>query len=162
MGDITVRGETPDDHQAIWQLNRSAFPTAAEADLIGRLRAGGASAISLVAERDGAVIGHILFSEMRSPARTLGLAPVAVDEKHRKQGIAAALIRAGISLADQEGWRAIFVLGDPAFYQRFGFRADAALAFESAYAGPHFMVRIFDAAIPPGRAEYAAAFDDLE
>ena len=140
---------------------RAAFGQDEEADLVQALHAAGDAAIALVAEQDGAVVGHILFSSMREPERCLGLAPASVTPEFQGQGIGAALIRAGIEQAKREGWRGIFVLGHADYYPRFDFSPDAARGFASPFAGPHFMfMPRTDDAPREGRARYAAAFGE--
>ena len=113
----------------------------------------------MVAEEGGEIIGHALFSRMTAPFRALGLAPVAVRTPWRRQGVAAGLIEAGLAQAAVQGWEAVFVLGDPAYYGRFGFDAGLAAHFPNPYAGPHFMAKAL-APLPvrTGRVDYAAAF----
>jgi putative acetyltransferase len=139
----------------------AAFGQDDEAKLVEALRANGDAAIALVAEQDGAVAGHILFSPMREPERCLGLAPVSVAPAFQGQGIGAALIRAGIERARNEDWRGVFLLGHADYYPRFGFSPEAARGFASPFAGPHFMyLPLTDDAPRQGRARYAAAFGE--
>jgi putative acetyltransferase len=93
----------------------------------------------------------------------LGLAPVAVGEAWRRRGIAAALIGAGLDRARAEGWRGVVVLGDPAYYRRFGFDPALAAGFVSPYAGPHLMaLALGPGGLPSGGPlDYARAFDAL-
>jgi putative acetyltransferase len=128
---VIVRTETPHDHSAIRDVVVEAFGRAQEADLIEGLRRDGALAISLIAEIDGRVCGHVALSPMKSPSRTLALAPLAVENTSRRQGIGAALVRRAIDIAKLERSEMIFVVGDPAYYVRFGFTAAAAAAFPS-------------------------------
>jgi len=140
---------------------RAAFGQDDEADLVEALRRDRDAAIALVAERDGTIVGHVLFSPMREPERCLGLAPVSVAPEFQGQGIGAALIRAGIEQAREQGWRGIFVLGHAGYYPRFGFSPEAARAFASPFAGPHFMLLMLSEDAPrEGRARYAAAFGE--
>ena len=117
-----------------------AFGQSAEAQLVDDLRAAGDSVFSLVAVDDGIVTGHVLFSRMRAPFPALALGPVAVLPEYRRTGFASRLIRQGIARSEADGWLGIFVLGDPAYYHRFGFDAAKASGFASPYAGPHLMV----------------------
>ena len=101
---------------------------------------------------------------MRAPFKALGLGPVSVVSDMRRQGVAAQLVKHGIARARAEGWDAIFVLGSPAYYSRFGFSADAASGFVSPFAGPHLMIlALGDAGLAPrsGRIDYAPAFAAL-
>jgi putative acetyltransferase len=119
---VTIRPETPVDYPAIHAINQAAFAQPDEADLVDRLRAEGAVLLSLVAELDGAIAGHILFTRMHvadSPA--VALAPVAVDPARQRQGIGAALIGRGLDLLRDAGERIVIVVGHPDYYPRFGF-----------------------------------------
>ena len=159
-----IRPALPADAAQIRELHLAAFPTPAEADLVEQLCADGDVRISLVALEEGGIAGHVLLSKMRAPFKALGLAPVSVAKAHRRKGIAALLINEAVELARDGGWQAIFVLGDAAYYRRFGFTIEEASSYESAYAGPHFMMlplmdrRAFPAS---GRVDYAKAFDTL-
>lgn len=143
-GAAAIRAERPADEPAIAALHRDAFGGPDEALLVDRLRADGDVVLSRVARVGSAVIGHILFSRMDAPFPALALAPLAVAANHRRQGIAAALIGDGLAAARAGGWTAVFVLGDPAYYRRFGFSHEAAVGFESPYQGPYFMMRALD------------------
>ncbi len=159
-----VRPEVAADDRAIRHLHVAAFPSPAEADLVERLRADDDLVLSLVAAVDGRVIGHVALSRMSAPFRALGLGPIAVDGGERRRGIGALLIRDALNRAKQAGWDAIFVLGDPAYYQRFGFSVRAAEGFASPYAGPHLMVLPLAAGGLPaagGAISYAPAFAAL-
>lgn len=141
-----------------------AFGGPNEAALVARLHADGAAAIALVACIGGAVAGHILFSPMIAPMRALALAPLAVAPEHQRRGIGAALVRAGMARAAAEGCQAVFVLGDPAYYRRFGFSAESARGFASPYAGPHLMVAALvggNLPVTTGEIVHAPAFSAL-
>jgi putative acetyltransferase len=162
---MIVRPETPADFAVIRAVEEVAFPTAAEADLVERLRADGDSVCSLVADDDGAIVGHVLFSRMTAPFRALGLAPVAVLPRAQRNGIAALFIRDGLARAKAQGWVGVFVLGEPAYYQRFGFDIAMAAGFSSPYAGEHFMALALqgdDLPVRHGTVSYPRAFADLD
>jgi putative acetyltransferase len=142
--DLVIREETPADHAAVRELNRLAFGQEDEANLVDALRAGQYTRLSLVAERDGVVIGHLLFSRLpiESAAGTveaLPLAPVAVLPGHQRQGVASRLIRDGLMMCRQRGHRIVVVLGHAEYYPRFGFSAALAERLRSPFPGPHFM-----------------------
>jgi len=161
---MRVRIETPGDRPAVFDVHAAAFPTDAEARLVDRLRADGDLVLSLVADDGGAIVGHVAFSAMQAPFRALGLAPVAVLPPRQQSGIGAALIRAGLEQATRENWNAVFVLGDPDYYERFGFSVPLASGFMCRYAGPHFMARPLQGpalACANGPIAYASAFDML-
>ena len=162
---MEIRGETADDIAAIWNLIAGAFPTPAEADLVDRIREDGSAVFSLLAVMDRQPVGHVMFSRMERPDGALGLAPVAVHAAWRRQGIAAALIREGLSRARANGWSSAFVLGDPAYYGRFGFAAELAEGFASPYAGPHLMglaLREHALSRRTGELRYPPAFAALD
>lgn len=160
---MLIRSETPADIDAIDALTQAAFGQPDEAKLVTTLRQDGDAAISLVAEENGVIIGHVLFSPMAAPIRALGLAPVSVAPEHQKQGIGAQLIRRGLSQAQRDGWQASFVLGNPDYYTRFGYSVDTAKGFTNVFAGPYFMaLELTPGALKtPFAVSYAAAFDQL-
>lgn len=161
---MLVEAEKPRHHAAVRRLLLQAFPSSVEADLVERLRHDGDLSIALVAAQGDGVIGHVAFSRMAAPFKALGLAPLAVDADRRRQGIAAALVAEGLRQAEAAGWDAVFVLGDPGYYRRFGFRAEAAAGFASPYAGPYLMMLALSddgRRIHAGRIDYAPAFASL-
>lgn len=120
--------------------------------------------LSLVARTGGgAVIGHALFSRLGAPFPALALAPLAVAPAHRRQGIGAALVREGLARAEEAGWRAAFVLGQPSYYRRFGFDPALSRGFASPYAGPYLMAAALGGPLPAtsGTIVHAAAFGPL-
>lgn len=162
---VRVEPETPALAPAIRLLLLEAFPTSLEADLVDRLRGDRDIEIGIVAREADAAIGYAAFSPLMAPMRALGLAPLAIAPHRQGRGIGGAVVRAGLARARASGWQAVFVLGDPAYYARFGFDAAAASGFASPYAGPHFMALSLNASALPvrtGRVDYAAAFRDLE
>jgi putative acetyltransferase len=121
---MTIRPEREGDAAAIWDVNRTAFPTQAEADLVDSLRRHGASVVSLVADAGGFIVGHILFSPVTfagGHGHGLGLAPLAVRPERQRQGIGSKLVCAGLAASREHGAGAIVVVGHSTFYPRFGF-----------------------------------------
>ncbi|HEX8366640.1 MAG TPA: N-acetyltransferase [Allosphingosinicella sp.] len=162
MSEATIRDEGAADRHSVRGVIAAAFGSGAEADLVERLHGDGDAEIALVAEEQGRIVGHILFSRMAAPFRALGLAPVAVAPERQRRGIGGALIRAGLGRAREAGWDAVFVLGDPEHYRRFGFSAAAAAPFRCVYSGPHFMALSLGEALPAaGEVAYAPAFAAL-
>jgi putative acetyltransferase len=162
---MNVREEAAVDHNAIRQLHLTSFPGTSEADLVEKLRADGDAVISLVAIDGRVLTGHVMFSRMAAPFPALGLGPVAVLPDWRRRGIGATLIQEGIRRAAHEGCAGMFVLGDPNYYRRFGFRLRHADGFESPYAGPHFMALPLNGdrfAAQSSRVDYAPAFSALD
>ena len=108
--------------------------------LVDALRAGGHARLSLVAEIDGDVVGHVLFSDLpiltdRGVVPALALAPVAVRPDQQRRGIGSALIRAGLAAARAAGHRIVVVLGHAEYYPRFGFSAKLAEPLSSPFSG---------------------------
>lgn len=157
------RLEQPGDGPAVAALLEAAFPTPAEATLVEQLRASGDIAISLVALEGEALVGYVAFSVLRAPLRALGLAPVAVSFGLHGKGIGSQLIRAGLDLAAEQGWQVVFTLGEPVYYQRFGFSTELASGFVSPYAGPYFMALALGESLElmRGEVDYAPAFAEL-
>ena len=127
-----------------------------------RLRETGDSVVSLVAEEGGEILGHVMLSEITAPFRALGLAPVSVMPERQGQGVGSRLIEAAIERAKALGYDAIVVLGDQAYYSRFGFDIAAAAPYASPYAGLHLALLNFnDRHLPPeGRLNYAPPFEE--
>ena len=120
-----VRAQLPADVDAVRELNRAAFEGPDEARIVDALRGADMPLVSLVAETDGTVVGHILFSPVTLATASLplvmGLAPMAVLPGHQRSGIGTALVRAGLDACRTLGAVAVVVLGHPAYYRRFGF-----------------------------------------
>ncbi|MFZ0272252.1 MAG: N-acetyltransferase [Acidobacteriaceae bacterium] len=161
---IDVRDESPHDRKAIFHVVSCAFGQLAEAQLIEELRDGGDIVLSLVAEEDGQVVGHVLLSRLEAPFPALALAPVSVLPARQRSGIGSALIEQAVRQARDEGWASVFVLGDPHYYERFGFSAEAAAGFTSPYAGRHFLVLQLWPSLCTGTGElrHAPAFGALD
>jgi len=136
---MNIRESTPSDHATVDALVEAAFKQPAEARLVNALRASGDAVTDLVAETDNRITGHILLSKLRAPDNCVALAPVSVAPDYQNQGIGSALIRDAIDRAKQSGWTAIFLLGDPAYYTRFGFNVGKAATFETEYPAEYFM-----------------------
>ena len=161
---MEIRFEIETDFAEVRDLHLSAFPTAGEGDLVAALRCAGDAVLSIVAVESG-VVGHVMYSRMKAPFRALALAPVAVTAGWRRKGIADGLIRTGLAQAKRDGWEAVFVLGSPDYYARFGFGVAQAAGFQSPFAGPYLMVlALQDSGLPTtvGEVSYAPSFDNLD
>ena len=159
---MIIREEAPNDRPQISDVVQAAFGRTAEAHLVEQLRAEGDSIIAQVAVEQARIIGHAMLSNMTAPFRALGLGPVSVRPDRQRSGIGSALIREALRQARQEGWDAVFVLGDPGFYRRFGFDPELAGEFTCLYAGPHLMVLFMSNDLPrTGTIDYASAFAAL-
>lgn len=160
---MIVRDAVAADGAAIRNLLASAFEGTAEADLVEQLRADGDVSFELVAEEDGRLVGQVLLSRMVSPFRALALGPVAVAPERQRSGVGSRLIEEAHRRARGSGFDAVFVLGDPAYYGRFGYDLAAADGFESPYSGPHFMALPLNGSLPAssGPLRHAPAFAAL-
>jgi putative acetyltransferase len=122
---MRIRPETESDRAAVRAVNRAAFETPAEADLVESLHRKAVSLISLVAEVEGGVVGHILFSPVslaeHAHLKLMGLAPMAVVPDHQRKGIGSALVRQGLARCKDLGYCAVVVVGHAQYYPRFGF-----------------------------------------
>ncbi|GKX32598.1 MAG: N-acetyltransferase [Rhizobiaceae bacterium MnEN-MB40S] len=164
MSNTNIRPEEPIDQAAVRAILRQCFPGPEEAHLVDQLRSRGDAEIMLVAQEDGRPVGFVALSRMRAPFKALGLAPVAVLPEYRNHGIAAELILRALADARDAGWEGVFVLGDPDYYNRFGFTIEAAQGFNSPFSGPHFMALALAGDRLPassGAVEYAPAFSEL-
>lgn len=135
---MEIRDESIGDAPAISRLVTEAFRDAphsdgTEAAIVERLRSAAALTLSLVAVEGGAILGHVAFSPVTVAGEDrdwFGLGPLAVRASDRRRGVGAALVRAGLERLTRDGAAGCVVLGDPAYYARFGFRADPALTLD--------------------------------
>jgi putative acetyltransferase len=138
---FTIRDERIDDVIPIRRVIERAFGQAGEADLVDALRQGDGLTVSLVAEADGAIVGHVAFSPViiragDTVAEGLGLAPLSVMPDRQRHGIGAALVRAGLEACRSRGHRIVVLVGEPAYYQRFGFSTASDFGLECAIPVP--------------------------
>ena len=136
---IEVRIETSADRDAVRRVHEAAFGQREEADLVDRIRDRAARYLGLVAVEAGEVVGHIAFSPVTvdgSDVVALGLAPMAVRPDRQRAGVGAALVRAGLAACREAGAEAVFVLGHPAYYPRFGFAPAAGRGVGNEYDAP--------------------------
>ncbi len=144
---MIVRREDPSDSQersVVHSIHEAAFGRPDEADLVDKLRSEGATLLSLVAELEQQIVGHILFTRMwietsTGPVSAAALAPVAVLPAHQRLGIGEQLIRGGLELLRAQGERIVIVLGHPDYYSRFGFSSQKAHSLESPFPPEGFM-----------------------
>lgn len=162
---ITIRLEKAGDEQAIHDVTAAAFEGHPHSDqsepfIIGRLRDQGALTLSLVADEDGRIVGHVAFSPVTltpPAAGWFGLGPVAVSPDHQAKRIGSRLIREGLAMLAADGASGCVVVGDPDYYQKFGFRHESSLVFPGC-APQYFMALAFSGAVPAGTVAYHPAF----
>ena len=148
---MRIRPETEADRAAVRAVNEAAFETPAEADLVEALRASGVSLVSLVAEADGEIIGHILFSPVllngHADLNLMSLGPMAVAPDRQRKGVGSALVRQGLMCCKDLGARAVVVVGHSEYYPRFGFTPASRYALRCEYDVPEdvFMVAELEA-----------------
>jgi putative acetyltransferase len=167
---MNIRTEAASEAAAIQSVHQSAFPTAAEARLVDALRDAGKLRVSLVAEVEGELVGHVAFSPVTLEGMTegagVGLAPLAVVPDRQRQGVGGRLVREGLAACAAGGFGFVVVLGDPAYYGRFGFAAASRWGLQDEYGGGEaFMaLELLPGAIPSrgGRVRYADEFAALE
>ena len=163
-GRTIVRPERPEDVLAIHRLHEEAFPTPAEACLVDALRASRRLVISLVAEEEGEIVGHLALSPVSAGDTPggLGLAPLAVASGWRRRGVGGALVRAGLDASRHAGSAFVVVLGEPAYYGRFGFTVASSWGLWDQYGGgPAFQVlELRPGGVPRGAGlvQYAEEF----
>ncbi|MEO6913950.1 MAG: N-acetyltransferase [Candidatus Baltobacteraceae bacterium] len=139
---LSTREEMRRDYDAIGVVHQAAFGRSAEAALVERLRDNGLIVVSMVAEMNDAIIGNVVFSALSiEPGATVAvaLAPAAVLPPYQRLGIGTKLISAGLNLCRRRSVDAAIVLGDPQYYQRFGFSSALTSGLTSRYAGRHWM-----------------------
>ncbi len=166
MNSVEIRPAELSDRAAIHEVVEQAFGQKLEAELVDRLVAGGDAVLELVAEADGRIVGHVLFSRLtvgndESSFPAVALAPLAVDPAFQKMGIGAALVAEAHRYLAAAGEKLSIVLGDPAYYGRFGYRRRPAEGYSSDYQCEALQALAWGEAPATGRLVYAAAFADL-
>jgi putative acetyltransferase len=162
---MIIRNEIESDAQAIAEITQTAFATCPYGDhteqfIINALRAAGALTVSLVAEIDRNVVGHVAFSPVTisdGNPHWYGLGPVSVLPQHQRQGIGTALICEGLSLLKARGAQGCVLVGEPAYYQRFGFRNPSPLTLEGV-PPQYFLALPFEDQTPRGVVVFHTAF----
>lgn len=140
MNRLRIRPEENEDQSAVRQVNEAAFGAAAESAIVDALRESVTTVISLVAQLDDRVVGHIIFSpvtiEGLPDARIMALGPMAVLPEFQRRGIGSRLVRAGLDTCRDLEVGAAVVLGHPGFYPRFGFLPASRFGLSCEYDVP--------------------------
>ncbi len=147
-----IRIEQPGDEVPVRQIHVSAFGQRTEADLVDLLRQSCPAALSIVAEVDGCIVGHILFTPATVAAgdghiEGMGLAPMAVMPSHQGQGIGSGLVEEGLQILRDAGCPFVIVVGHADYYPRFGFEPASEYRLFCPWDGvpdEAFMVVILD------------------
>ena len=163
---MTIRSETPNDINAIEQVTLAAFtdkfsdnPT--EHLIVNALREADALSLSLVAEAEGKVVGHVAFSVVTIDGENkdwYGLGPISVLPEFQLQGIGSKLVEAGLSQIRAMGAQGCVLEGSPKYYNRFGFKAYPTLFYEGTPSPEYFMALPFYDVVPEGKVEFHKAF----
>lgn len=171
-GELTLREEGAGDAAAIGRVLEAAFGGPLEVELVEDLRASKELKLSLVAERAGTLVGHVALSAVTTPdcetsVRGLGLAPLAVAPGEQRRGVGAALVRRALELARADGAAFVVLLGDPAYYERFGFAPASSSGLRCVYDAPPEAFQVLE--LSPGalrglhgRVLYAPPFSRFE
>lgn len=163
---MIIRPEMADDVPAIRAVTAAAFKgmlysSGTEATIVDALRDAGVLTLSLVAEKQGRIVGHVAFSPVTingEAGRWFGLGPVSVEPAEQRRGIGQALIREGLERLRATGAEGCVLLGDPAYYRRFGFNSDTKLRYGDV--PPEYFQRLsFTGVEPEGEVAYHAGFD---
>jgi putative acetyltransferase len=162
---ILIRDETKADIAVITEVTVAAFATLEISDhteqfIVDALRSAGALTISLVAELEGRVVGHIAFSPVTmldGSKNWYGLGPVSVLPEYQRLGIGKALIREGLSRLKDLGGKGCCLVGHPTYYTKFGFKNVAGLVLEGVPTEVFFALS-FDGRYPQGTVTFHEAF----
>lgn len=166
--DMQIRPETSADHAAIHALTEAAFRNAphsshTEQFIVDALRARGELSVSLVAEKEGQLMGHVALSPVTISDGSdgwLGLGPISVLPEWQGQGIGAALMRAAIEALRLQDARGCVLLGEPGYYGRFGFRAEPGLILPGV-PPEYFQALCLRPPMAQGDVSYSAAFEAI-
>ncbi|MCH7334345.1 N-acetyltransferase [Acinetobacter modestus] len=163
---ILIRDEQNTDIQAIFDLTQKAFNDAehsshTEQFIVNALRESKQLTVSLVAETQGKVIGHIAFSPVSISDGTTnwyGLGPISVLPEYQGKGIGSKLMKEGLNRIKTLNAKGCVLLGDPNYYGKFGFKTDTRLILEGVPA-EYFQILAFTDYIPSGYVIYSDAFN---
>jgi putative acetyltransferase len=162
---MIIRKETKSDIEAIFEITKLAFEdhpysNNTEQFIINALRTVGALTVSLVAEKDDQVVGHIAFSPVTfsdSSENWYGLGPVSVLHDHQNHGIGTSLVNKGLALLKDMGAMGCVLVGDPKFYRRFGFKSFGGLSHEGV-PQENVLAMPFGDSVPKGTVHFHKAF----
>ena len=147
-----IRFEKPEDIAFIHSVNEQAFGRVSEAKLVDTLRLACTDHLSLVADDNGSIIGHLMFTPVvvtdgKQKTEGMGLAPMAVLPSRQRQGIGTQLVDSGLQILKEKGCPFVIVLGHPEYYPRFGFQAASGCNIRTQWDGvpdEAFMILVMD------------------
>ncbi len=162
---INIRAERNDDINSIGIVTIEAFKNhphsnQTEHEIVTKLREDNALSVSLVAEVNNVVIGHIAFSKVKINNEFIGwygLAPVSVKPEYQNQGVGSQLILSGLNVIRESNAKGCVLLGEPEYYNRFGFKARDELVF-TGVPPEYFQSLLLSGNMPNGNVEYHEAF----
>lgn len=169
---MNIRQESPQDFQAIYEINHLAFEQEGESQLIEKIRKSETfiPELSLVAEQNNKVIGHILFSKIKIIGEqsypSLALAPMSVHPDFQNKGIGSQLVTQGLQIAKKLNFEHVIVLGHHNFYPKFGFQKASNWSIQCPFEvpGDHFMaIELVEGSLENkgGLVEYPPIFYEL-
>jgi predicted N-acetyltransferase YhbS len=164
-----IRPEEPGDGDSTLKVERLAFDSDEESEIVEQVR-GEEGSFALVAEERGRVVGHVQFSRgWIGETAVLALGPIGVLPERQGRGIGSRLIRGGLDQARSRGELAVMLLGDPSFYRRFGFGPGSALGLANPFIGERpdgfvireedFMLVVLESVPLSGEVRWHPAFD---
>jgi len=162
---LTIRTETSTDIQAIHQVTKAAFLNAEHADhteqyVVKALREAGALTVSLVAEDDNQILGHVAVSPVTisdGAEKWYGLGPISVTPNQQGKGIGSALMKAAINALKDLNANGCVLLGEPAYYGRFGFKSIEGLILAEV-PPEYFQALLLNGEYPQGEVSYHQGF----
>jgi putative acetyltransferase len=163
---MIIRPEVDLDVESIDRITKAAFTGKSYSDqtehlVIRRLRKAGALSLSLVAEQDGSLIGHIAFSRVTIDGEKtdwFGIGPVSVMPAMQMQGVGSRLVTEGLSAIRAIGACGCVLEGSPEFYGRFGFKNELGLIYDGTDDQKYFLALAFGDSLPKGKVEFHQAF----
>ena len=161
---IIIQKELPENYLAVREILITCFKSDAESKLVVTLRNNDKAILSLVAVQNGEVVGHVMFTPVTtspsSIAKGLGLAPLAVKPEYQKHGIGAKLVEEGLRLCLELGYDFVVLLGNPKYYQRFGFRKASDFGMQNEYGvdEPFMLIKLTKCDLQYGLIKYCPEF----
>jgi putative acetyltransferase len=168
MQPLQIRDERPGDADPISRVHREAFGGGVEPCLVDLLRDRNKAVVSLVAVVNDEIVGHVLFSPVTvdGPIKALGLAPIGVVPAKQRRGIGSSLIREGLRRCAESGYECVVLIGEPRYYQRFGFQPAHRYGLTNQYGVvDEFMVLALREGVVEqlhGLVRYAPEFKEAE